>query len=234
MAFLTPFSSALRRMWSARSHPTYPPVYELAFLSSGRCILCLKSKGLGVWAGKLQGNLFSSSSWSRHSSLSGRNCDDGLFCVHLTRIPSNKGLNNLPENSGSQRFLPSRNKLSIGCSNCEQLNNVCLKVSPLCWAKALLSRGFVRYLSFPVFDLRLWWHWSTAWVSPLIWSSCLDLVWWRGGNSLRRAGTSILTENGRWKQLFTCKFSCVLRVCVLTFKIGPLEFFYNAFHNIIK
>lgn len=135
VAFLAPSSSPLRRTWNAHSHLTYPPVYELGSPSSGRCILCLKSKGLGVWAGRLQGILFSSSSWSRHSSPSGRNRDDGLFCAHLTRIPSDKGLNKLPENSGSQSFIPSRKKFSIGCSNCEQLNNVCLKVSPLCWQK---------------------------------------------------------------------------------------------------
>lgn len=181
MAFLTPSSSPLRRIWNAHSHPTYPALYELASPSSGRCILCLKSKGLGVWAGKLQGILFSSYSLSRHSSPSGRNRYEGLFCAHLTRIPSDKGLNSLPENSGSQRFLPSQNKLSIGCSNCEQLHNVYLKISFLCWAKALLSRGFVHYLSFPVLtwgdcgdtglrhERHLWSDWS-----------CLDLVWWRG------------------------------------------------------
>lgn len=196
VAFLAPSSSPLRTR-NAHSHPTYPPVYELGSPSSGRCILCLKSKGLSVWAGRLQGILFSSSSWSRHSSPSGRNHDDGLFCALLTRIPSDKGLNNLPENSGSQSFIPSQNKFSIGCSNCEQLNNVCLKVSPLCWAKALLSRGFARYLSFPV----LTWDCGDTGVrhERHLWSdrSCLDLVWWRDGDSLRRAGTSILTENGR-------------------------------------
>lgn len=38
-------------------------------------------------------------------------------------------------------------------------------------------------------------------------------------------------QHGRWQQFFTFKFSCVLRVCVLTFKIGPLGVFYNAFYN---
>lgn len=107
VAFLTPSSSSLRRIWNAHSHLTYPPVYELPSPSSGRCILCLKSKGLGVWAGKLQGILFSSYSLSRHCSPSGRNRHDGLFCAHLTRIPSNKGRKICLKTQGvRESFLP--------------------------------------------------------------------------------------------------------------------------------